>query len=247
MMRLALLVSGGGTTANRIVEECLQGRLRSLVEPACLIASQPDIGAIDKWQATGVTAPAHVISRRDYKSAEAFGNALLDVLTDSEVDFVGQYGWTVKTPPNVIEAYRGWIVNQHPGPLDPSGIEGVAYPDFGGRGMIGLAVHQSVLCFAQGINRPLFWTEATTHHVTEEYDQGPVIARTMVEIKADDTAKSLQQRVLPHEHELQVSVVESYAQGFIPSSVRQVRLVKPDEIEVWQSARDEGMRLYPKG
>lgn len=169
-MRIAMLISGGGTTMKKIVEDCQEGELRGLVEPAVVIAGRPDAGGIAKAQAAGV--PTVVLERDTFGSGTEFGRAIIEACKRHRAIFIGQYGWLSWTPRNVIEAFPGMMVNQHPAPLDPG------RPDFGGKGMYGRAAHAARLYFARRTKGHL-WTEATAQRVHVRFDQGAVLGRQM--------------------------------------------------------------------
>ncbi len=203
-MRVALLISGSGTTAESIIRATQDGRLAG-VEIACVIASSTEAGGIERTKKAGVPEKdVLVLSPKSFSSREEFGEAIIKECRARGVDFVGQYGWLVKTPENVIEAFEGRIANQHPGPLDPG------RPDFGGKGMFGRRVHAARLFFVRAVNRD-FWTEATAHRVVAEYDKGAVLCAKQVPILPDDTPESLQARVLPVEHEVQIETLAMFA------------------------------------
>ena len=144
--RLALLISGGGTTAQAIIRACKVGRI--LVTPALVISSTKEAGGIQKALDEGIALEdVVVISRREYGNSERFGEAILKACKQRGINVIGQYGWMVKTPPNVIAAFSQRMINQHPGPLDPG------RPDFGGRGMYGKRVHCARLFFVQRVGR----------------------------------------------------------------------------------------------
>src|SRR3989338_7661821 len=113
-MRIALLISGGGTTAEAIIRAVKSGKLAG-VEIGCVIASKPDAGGIERAKKAGVPEKdVLVLSPKSFSSREELGEAIIKECRARGVDFVGQYGWLVKTPENVIEAFAGHIVNQHP-------------------------------------------------------------------------------------------------------------------------------------
>ena len=143
-MKLAIFASGTGSTAEVIFDKA------SLV-----ITNNPQAGVIERAKRAGV--PVKVVTRAG-KSLEQFGEELLAVLKKHQIEFISQNGWELLTPSNVIKKFEGKIVNNHPAPLDPG------YPDFGGKGMKGLAVHQAVLNFAKVLNRP-FKTEICLHTI----------------------------------------------------------------------------------
>ncbi|MBM3257046.1 MAG: phosphoribosylglycinamide formyltransferase [Candidatus Liptonbacteria bacterium] len=260
-MKIALLISGGGTTAEAIIRATQSGRLTG-VEIGCVIASKSEAGGIERSKKAGVPEKdVLVLSPKSFASREEFGEAIIKECRAREVDFVGQYGWLVKTPENVIKAFEGRIVNQHPGPLDPGRL------DFGGQGMYGKRVSAARLFFVRAVNRD-FWTEATAHRVAAEYDKGAVVGVQRVPILPEDTPEGLQGRVLPAEYEVQIETVASFArrsespavnravpEGWkaarstdgVMELVRETSLVWPGEEKILEEAKQKAIELFPHG
>lgn len=140
-LRLALMISGGGTTAREIIRACKDGRLPR-VDPVCVIASTELAGGIKKAQEEGI-APHDVIvlNPTNFNSPSLFAEAIIRSCRDRSVDLISQCGWIPKTPAEVIASFDGHMINQHPGPVDPG------RPDFGGKGMFGRRVHCARLYF----------------------------------------------------------------------------------------------------
>ena len=235
-----MLISGGGTTATAIVNAINDGTLTD-IEAVCVIASKETAGGIEKLKAAGIPeGHIYVVNPKDYDDRGLFGEKIIEICDRHRVQLIGQYGWLVKTPVNVIERYPDKIINQHPGPLD------IGREDFGGKGMYGMRVHAARLYFTQKTERD-FTTEATTHYVTEEFDDGAVIGRRVVEILPDDTPESLQERVLPEEHALQIQVLQEFADGRITTYERNTPLVREDEEEILETCKQQAITNYPKG
>lgn len=172
---------------------------------------------------------------------QRYGQRLLDVFDNFGINFISQNGWDVLTPKNVTDVFKGRILNSHPAPLDPG------YPDFGGKGMHGLAVHAAVLYFAQRVRRP-FTTEVTLHQVTEVYDLGELAMRTKVAILEGDTPETLQARVKEVEKKQNVLFWKTVAQtGKISVIKRPLRLIKPNEEGLLEEAKRHATEKYPKG
>jgi len=239
-MRLALLISGGGSTAEHVFTASQDGTL-SHVDVACVIASKKSAAGIARLARAGFPEEKiYVVNPKDYESGEKFGDALLEVLQKHDVDFVSQNGWLVKTPERVIEKYQGRIINQHPGPLDPG------HTDFGGKGMFGMRVHAARLSFVKEINHD-FWSEATVHHVSAEYDKGAVLGSIRVPIEEADTPEDLQKRMLSREHELVVQVLERCAADEAHEITRDERLVRLREEKTLEKAKKKAILDYPRG
>ena len=239
-MKIALLISGGGTTMSAIIKACKDNTLQN-VTPVLVIASKRDAGGIKKALDLGMKVEdVFILTPRDFQDSTAYGEAIIAECRKRNVDFIGQYGWLVKTPENVINVYKDMIVNQHPGPLDTGS------PDFGGTGMYGMRVHQARLLFVRRTNRE-FWTEATTHRVTVNFDEGKIVKRKQVPIFQNDTAETLQARVLPIEHEVQIEALRDFANGTVSEFTREIPLVMPAEESILEECKELAIKLYPHG
>ncbi len=239
-MRIALLISGGGTTMEAIIRAIQNGTLQK-VFPTLIISSNEKAGGLEKARKLGINEDnILVIDPKDFKTREEFGKKILEECKKREVDFIGQYGWMVMTPENVIEAYKDKIVNQHPGPLDNG------RPDFGGSGMYGMRVHQARLAFVEKVQRD-FWTEATTHRVTAKFDEGKIVKRKQVPILKYDTAEMLQLRTLPVEHEVQIETLRDFVNGTVTEFTREVPLVLLGEEKILEECKEIAKKMYPNG
>jgi phosphoribosylglycinamide formyltransferase-1 len=239
-MRIALFISGGGTTAEAVIVAVKSGRLPG-VEVACVVASKQGAPGMVRAMKAGVPEKdVVVVAPREFPTHTAFGEAILKECRARGADFVGQYGWLVKTPQNVIDMFKDRIVNQHPGPLDPGRL------DFGGKGMFGRRVHAARLFFVRAVGRD-FWTEMTTHRVVAEYDMGAVVNTRRVSINLDDTPETLHARCLPVEHELQIETLAKFAKGDVQEVKRTVPLVMPGEEKILEEAKEKAIAMYPNG
>lgn len=239
-LRLALLISKGGSTAQAIIRASKSGQLA--VKPICVITSTNRAMGIQLALQEGM-APGNVLVLKpeEYASPEAFGEAILEACRVRGVNLIGQYGWMPKTPANVIAAFPDRMINQHPGPLDPGRL------DFGGKGMFGRRVHAARLWFVRKTGRD-FWTEATTQLVAEQFDKGALLKTQRLEILPNDDPDSLQGRLLPVEHEVQIATLQDFATGQVrelPS--REHPLVLPEEIPILKEAKEIARTLFPQG
>lgn len=239
-MRIALLISGGGTTAEHIIRAARAGALPG-VEPVLVIASRPDAPGIERTIAAGMNKDDVIVLRPgDFSDQATFGDAIIKACDARAVEFAGQYGWLAKTPKNVIEHFHGMMTNQHPGPLDPG------RPDFGGPGMYGRRVHAARLYFVRKTNHDL-WTEATAQRVAVEFDGGAVLARRQVPILPDDDVPALQARLLPVEHEVQIEVLKKFATGTVKELTRERPLIKAEELAILEEAKKAAIAQFPNG
>jgi phosphoribosylglycinamide formyltransferase-1 len=192
-LNLCVFISGGGSNLQSIIDAVKSGELKA--EIRLVLSNNPSAYGLIRAKEAGI--PTVAISSGNCESRESFVSTLMMLLEKHGVDFIALAGYLRKIPPEIISKYKGRIVNIHPGPL----------PDFGGRGMFGLRVHEAVL--EEGLEE----TCATIHHVTEGYDEGNIIATSPVPVLEGDTPESLQQRVLQAEHALYPAVLQGFAEG----------------------------------
>jgi len=177
MLRVGVLVSGGGTNLQAIIDAISAGKITN----ACIsvvISNNANAYALERARAHGIEALC--ISPKDFESREAFNQAFLDKLNSYNVDLVVLAGFLVVLPEMMIKEYTNRIVNIHPSLI----------PSFCGKGFYGLKVHEGVL--ARGVKV----TGATVHFVDEGTDTGPIILQKAVEVEQGDTPEVLQRRVM---------------------------------------------------
>lgn len=177
MLKLAVLVSGGGTNLQAIIDSIADGRITN-AEIKVVISNNKNAYALER--AAKAEIPAKALSPKDFTDREAFNDALLQALIDSEVDLVVLAGCLVVIPPKIVEHFKNRIINIHPSLI----------PSFCGKDYYGLKVHEGVL------SRGVKVTGATVHFVDDGTDTGPIILQKAVEVHQDDTPKSLQLRVM---------------------------------------------------
>lgn len=180
-MKLAVLVSGRGSNLGAILDAGL--------DVAVVISNRQSVPALEVAARHGV--PARVLRRTDFTDADARDGAIGRALTDAGAELAVLAGYDQLLRPAYFAAFRGRTVNVHPSLL----------PAHGGAGMVGLAVHRSVL--AAGDRE----TGVTIHEVTAELDAGPVLANVRLPVHPDDDAESLAARVLAEEHRLLVATL----------------------------------------
>ena len=177
MLRVTVLVSGGGTNLQAILDAIDSGKIRN-AEVVAVISNNPGAYALERAKQHQI--PAICISPKQYESREAFNEALLEALRKTEADLVVLAGCLVVIPESIIREYKGRMINIHPSLI----------PSFCGTGDYGLKVHEEAL------KRGVKVTGATVHYVDEGTDTGPIILQKAVEVKEGDTPKILQQRVM---------------------------------------------------
>ena len=177
MLKLAVLVSGGGTNLQAILDSLSDGRITN-AEIVTVISNNRHAYALERAKSAGV--PAQCISPKNYENRDMFYDALLDALEASEADLVVLAGCMVVMPEKIVERYENRIINIHPALI----------PSFCGKDYYGLKVHEA------GLARGVKITGATVHFVDEGTDTGPIILQKAVEVLPDDTPEVLQRRVM---------------------------------------------------
>lgn len=177
MTRIAVLVSGGGTNLQALLDAKADGKLPD-GKIVLVLASNPNAGALKRAQQAGV--PALCLPRSEYPTPAAYDAALTNALAAHRADLIVLAGFLCILGPQVLEAYPRRIVNVHPSLL----------PAFGGIGFYGLHVHRAAL------ERGVKITGATVHLVNEIPDGGTILMQKAVEVLPEDTPETLQQRVM---------------------------------------------------
>lgn len=177
MLKIAVLVSGGGTNLQAIIDRIGDGTITN-TEIAAVISNNKNAYALERATKAGI--PAKCVSPKDFPDREAFNDALLQAVDETGADLVVLAGFLVVIPEKMIQKYRNRIINIHPSLI----------PSFCGKGYYGLKVHEGVL--ARGVKV----TGATCHFVDEGTDTGPIILQKAVEVRQGDTPEVLQRRVM---------------------------------------------------
>ena len=177
MLKIAVLVSGGGTNLQAIIDAIADGTITD-TQIVTVISNNAGAYALERANAAGIAASC--ISPKNYESRALFNEALLEAVQASGADLIVLAGFLVVIPEQMIRAYRNRIINIHPSLI----------PSFCGTGYYGLKVHEGVL--ARGVKV----TGATVHFVDEGTDTGPILLQKAVEVRQDDTPQSLQRRVM---------------------------------------------------
>ena len=177
MLRVGVLVSGGGTNLQAILDAMDQGKITN-AEVAAVISNNPGAYALERARNHGI--PAECISPKDFPDRASFNEALVAKVDSYDLDLVVLAGFLAKIPEAMIAKYRNKIINIHPSLI----------PSFCGVGYYGLKVHEAAL--ARGVKL----TGATVHFVDEGMDSGPILLQKAVEVKPGDTPELLQRRVM---------------------------------------------------
>ena len=177
MLKTAVLVAGGGTNLQAIIDAVSDGKITN-AEISLVISNNPGVYALERAKKAGIRN--RVIAPKDFETRDDFHAALLKTLQDEGIDLIVLAGYLVKIPAEMIHAYPNRIINVHPSLI----------PSFCGTGYYGLKVHEGVL------SRGVKVTGATVHFVDENMDTGPIILQKAVNVEDGDTPKTLQRRVM---------------------------------------------------
>lgn len=177
MLNIVVLVSGGGTNLQAIIDGIENGTIEN-TRIAGVISNNKNAYALERAAKHGIESLC--ISPKDYESREIFNEEFTDKVAQMNPDLIVLAGFLVVIPGQMIEKYRNQIINIHPSLI----------PSFCGKGYYGLKVHEAAL------DRGVKVTGATVHFVDEGTDTGPIILQKAVEIKQEDTPEILQRRVM---------------------------------------------------
>ncbi|MBE6554572.1 MAG: phosphoribosylglycinamide formyltransferase [Ruminococcaceae bacterium] len=177
MTKIAVLVSGGGTNLQALIDAQERGELGN-GKITLVLASKPDVYALERAKNHGI--PSAVLARKDYPGIAEYSAMLADKLTEEGIDLVVLAGFLTIIDEQVYKRFPNRIINVHPALI----------PSFCGKGYYGLRVHEAAL--EKGVRV----SGATVHIVTPECDAGPIILQKAVEVRQDDTPETLQKRIM---------------------------------------------------
>ena len=175
--KIAVLVSGGGTNLQALIDAQHRGEIVN-GEIAAVISSSPKAYALER--AKNANIPGYVVARKDYPSNQAMTIALTEQLREMGIDLVVLAGFMVILTEEMVRAYPNAILNIHPALI----------PSFAGPGCYGLHVHEKALEYGVKLSG------ATVHFVSEECDGGPIVLQKSVDVYPDDTPEVLQKRIM---------------------------------------------------
>ncbi|MDR0885170.1 MAG: phosphoribosylglycinamide formyltransferase [Clostridiales Family XIII bacterium] len=190
MVNISVLVSGGGTNLQSIIDACKDGgKLYQKARVSLVLSSRGDAYALTRAEADDILTA--VIDTKHFPDADERASQILGLLDEAETDLVVLAGYMQVVHKDIIEAYRGRIINIHPSLI----------PKHCGKGYYGVHVHESVL--AAGDSE----SGATVHYVDEGVDTGDIIIQKKAPVLEGDTPQMLQQRVLGIEHEILIDAI----------------------------------------
>jgi phosphoribosylglycinamide formyltransferase-1 len=202
LIRLAVLLSGAGTTLQNLIDRIADGRLAARVVQ--VISSRPDAGGIERAKRAGL--PVEVVARRSFPDLASYSARVFDLCRASGAELVCLAGFLqlLEIPADFWDR----ILNIHPALL----------PAFGGKGMYGRHVHEAAL--AQGVKV----SGCTVHFVDQVYDHGPIVLQKTVEVRDDDTPETLAARVFAAECEAYPEAIRLFAERRLRLDGRRVRI-----------------------
>ena len=195
--RIAVLVCGGGTNLQALIDAEKTGMFGN-GKISLVVASKPGVYALQRAEDNGI--PSKVLPRKAFETIADYSKALADTLKEEKIDLVVLAGFLTIIDEQVYQAFPNRIINVHPALI----------PSFCGKGYYGLHVHEAAL--AKGVKV----SGATVHIVTPECDAGPIILQKAVEVRADDTPETLQQRIMEEaEWKILPEAVKLFCEGKI--------------------------------
>jgi len=194
-MNIAFLASHRGSNMQAIIDACKSGLLAA--RPVVVISNNADSGALARAKLEGI--PTRYLSDRDLADEDELDQRIASTLLQYEAELVVLAGYMKRIGPQTLAAFAGRIINIHPCLL----------PRYGGKGMYGMRVHEAVI--ASGDRE----SGVTIHMVTDEYDEGAILAQSKVVVEEGDNAESLARKVLAVEHTLYVETIRNIIDGRI--------------------------------
>lgn len=201
-LKLGVLVSGGGTNLQSIIDHIESGYLPA--EIAVVISSKEGAYALERAKKHRI--PAYVVKRKDFDSQEKYEDEMIELLRRHHVELVVLAGFIKVLSPHFVRAFPNRIMNIHPALI----------PSFCGKGFYGEKVHEAVLNYGAKI------TGVTVHFVDEGTDTGPIILQRAVAVEDDDTPDTLAARVLKEEHKIYPEAIKLYTEGRLEIRGRRV-------------------------
>ncbi len=211
-MKIAVMVSGGGTNLQAIIDGIKDGRITN-TEISLVYSNNPNAYALERAKQAGL--PAVCLSPKKFSSREDFNKALLQLMTDAEPDLIVLAGCLLVIPKEMVNEFKNRIINIHPSLI----------PSFCGTGFYGLKVHEAAL------KRGVKVSGATVHFVDAGTDTGPIILQKPVMVKTDDTPEILQKRIMKEaEWQILPKAIDLIANGKVEVLGRRVYIADYDKI-----------------
>ncbi len=203
---IAVLLSGGGTNLQSIIDNIKLGNINGKIK--VVISNKKDAYGLERAKLNNIDAV--YINAKNYESIEAFNDKIIEELTKRNIDLVVLAGYLKILSPQFIKTFNNRIINIHPSLI----------PSFCGKGYYGIKVHEEAIKCGVKVSG------ATVHFVDENADTGPIIFQDVVFIDDNDTAESLQKKVLQIEHKILPQAVKLFCDGKIQITDRKVTVKK---------------------
>ena len=211
MVKTAVLVSGGGTNLQAIIDANIFGEIKNF-ELAAVISSNPEAYALQRAENAGI--PAYVVDRSLYPNRYSYSDALVKKLRDLDIELVVYAGFNYILDKQFVKAFENRIINIHPALI----------PSFCGDGFFGIRVHEAALEYGVKLSG------ATAHFASEITDNGPIILQKTVEVKEDDTPKTLQSRIMEEaEWVILPKAISLYCEGRLKVMGRIVHILEAQD------------------
>ncbi|MCG1012814.1 phosphoribosylglycinamide formyltransferase [Tepidanaerobacter sp. GT38] len=208
-LRLGVLVSGGGSNLQSIIDHCNSGYLPA--EVVIVISSKEGVYALERAKRHNI--PSFVVNPKTFPTKTAYEDEMIRLLNSFKVDLIVLAGFLRVLSPHFVNTFQGKIMNIHPSLI----------PAFCGEGYYGEKVHKAVLDYGVKI------TGVTVHFVDEGADTGPIILQRAVPVLDNDTPETLAERVLQEEHKIYPEAIKLYALGRLQVQGRSVKIIKGEE------------------
>lgn len=208
-LKLGVLVSGGGSNLQSIIDNIKSGNLNADI--SVVISSRDNVYALERAKNNNI--PSFAVLQRDYSSKKDYEKELIRILRENDVDLVVLAGFLKVLSPYFVKAFKNRIINIHPSLI----------PAFCGEGYYGQKVHRAVLDYGAKV------TGVTVHFVDEGTDTGPIILQKAVEVKDNDTSETLAARVLQEEHKIYPKAIKLYSEGRLMIDERRVLIKEKEE------------------
>jgi phosphoribosylglycinamide formyltransferase-1 len=208
-VRLGVLVSGGGTNLQSIIDGIQSGYLPASIE--VVLSNKEDAYALQRAKKHDI--PGFIVLPRNFATAREYDEELVKILKKHNVDLVILAGFIRVLSPHFVKAFSNRIMNIHPSLI----------PSFCGKGFYGKKVHEEVINYGAKI------TGVTIHFVDEGTDTGPIILQKAVQVEDDDTPETLASKVLKEEHKIYPEAIKLFAQGRLTIKGRRVHIMKTKE------------------
>jgi phosphoribosylglycinamide formyltransferase-1 len=202
-LRLAVLISAGGTTLQNLIDRITDGRLRARI--VRVVSSNPDVYGLERARRAGL--PTSVVTRREAGSREEFSRQLFDLCRQEQAELVCLAGFLQLI--TISDDFHNRVLNIHPSLI----------PAFCGKGFYGHHVHEAVLAYGAKVSG------CTVHFADNQYDHGPIVLQRPVPVLDDDTPDTLMARVYEQECEAYPEAIRLFAEGRLRVEGRRVKIM----------------------